>query len=412
MSKIVWIVNKHLRPPEYETHLRYINYAKYLKELGYEVKLFCSSYQHQLDIDLIQDKKQYFEVNYDGLDYVVVKTISYKGNGLRRIYSLYQFTSKVIKYAKKAKKPDVIIHTSNTPFTNSLCSFAKRNKVKYIVEILDLWPESFVSFGLMSAKNPIMRVLYNMEKRLYEKADNIVFSMEGGADYIVDKKWDKQNNRGTVDLNKVLYINNSVELTDFNNSKTNHEFKAEWVNDNSIFKVVYIGSISLANDVIKLIEAAEYLRNESRIKFYIYGDGSERSKLETMSIDRSITNVFFMDKRIEYKYVPSLLSKSSLNILNFQQSDVERYGGCQGKLFNYIASGKPLCSNVKMGYCLINKYELGIAENFEAPKGYADAILSLSEMNETKYFEMCDRVSKVAEEFDFRIQAQKLLNIL
>ena len=161
-----------------------------------------------------------------------------------------------------------------------------------------------------------------------------------------------------------------------------------------------------------LIEAAEYLKNKENIKFYIYGNGSERDKLEAYSNEKSLNNVVFKEKRIEYKFVPSLLSKSSINILNFKQASILKYGGSQGKLFNYLASGKPLCSNVRMGYCLINKHNLGIAKNFETSKDYAEAILSLSQLSQDEYKEMCKRVYDVAIEYDFKKQAQKLINVL
>lgn len=412
MNKTIWIVNKHSRPLEFETHFRYIKYAQYLKELGHDVKIFCSSYMHNVGLDLLDSNSNWQEQTYDGLQYVLIKTLPYKGNGIKRMYSLFQFTNRVMKLVKKFDKPDIIIHTSNTPFTNKLCSFAKKHKAQYIVEILDLWPESFVSFGLLSAGNPLMKLAYRMEKWLYSNANNIIFSMEGGRDYIIEKKWDQQFNSGPVDLSKVLYINNSVDLSDFKTIRSSNDFKADYLDKADIFKVLYIGSISLANNVKALVEAAELLLDNTRIQFYIYGDGTNRDILEKYCMSRNIHNVFFKERRIDYKYVPSLLSKSSLNILNFQQSDVEKYGGCQGKLFNYFASAKPICSNVKMGYCLINKHNLGIAQNFESSRDYADAILSLSELKETDYQRMCDRVGKVSEEYDFKIQVQKLLNIL
>jgi len=411
-NKTVWIVNKHSRPPEYETHFRYIKYAQYLKDKGYDVKIICSSYVHNIYIELIDNECNWVEKEYDGLKYVLLKTLPYKGNGVKRIYSLFQFTNRVISLIKNSSKPDVIIHTSNTPFTNRLCSFAKKNEVKYIAEILDLWPESFVSFGLLSKSNPFMKVAYKMEKWLYTNADNIVFSMEGGKDYIIDKKWDKQFNNSAIDLDKVLYINNSVDLYDYNNIKSKNSFEVSELDTESIFKVVYIGSISLANNIRSLIEAAELLQENKKIKFFIYGDGSDREKLEKYCNDKRISNIYFKEKRIDYKYVPSLLSKSSLNILNFQQSDIERYGGCQGKLFNYIASSRPICSNVEMGYCLINKHNLGIAKNFKSSKDYANAILSISELDKEDYNAMCDRVKSVSEEYDFKIQASKLIEIL
>lgn len=411
-NKTVWIVNKHSRPPEYETHFRYIKYAQYLKDNGYDVKIICASYMHNINIELIAGDYNSLEKVYDGLEYVLLKTLPYKGNGIKRIYSLYQFTNRVINLINNSNKPDIIIHTSNTPFTNKLCSYSKKNKIKYIAEVLDLWPESFVSFGLLSKRNPFMKIAYRMEKWLYSNADNVVFSMEGGKNYILDKKWDKQSNQGLIDLNKLLYINNSVDLSDYNTIRLNNDFDASYLDNKDVFNVVYIGSISLANNIRALIEAAELLQGNSRIKFFIFGDGSERDILEEYSIKNNISNVSFKEKRIDYKYVPSLLSKSSLNILNFQQSDIERYGGCQGKLFNYIASAKPICSNVEMGFCLIKKHKLGIAKDFKSSKDYAAAILEMSELDIKDYNAMCDRVKSVSEEYDFRKQAKKLIDIL
>ena len=41
-----------------------------------------------------------------------------------------------------------------------------------------------------------------IEKCLYQKADEIVFSMEGGKDYIIEKGWDLESG-GKIDLKKV-----------------------------------------------------------------------------------------------------------------------------------------------------------------------------------------------------------------
>jgi glycosyltransferase involved in cell wall biosynthesis len=412
MKKTIWIVNKHMRPPEYETHLRYLKYAQYLTESGFDVKLICSSFIHQLNINLLEKNKNIEEKMFDGYNYILVNTLEYKRNGLKRIFSLFQFTLKVVQFAKKQSKPDIIIHTSNTPFSNKLCSFSKKNHIKYIVEILDLWPESFVSFGFLNKKNPLIKIANKLEKWLYANADLIVFSMEGGKDYIIEKKWDKQYNRGPVDLNKILYINNSVEIMDFEVKRQKYHFNDNDMDDTNFFNVLYIGSISLANDLKMLIDAAEYLSDYKTIRFLIFGDGEHRNRLEEYCNEKKIGNVIFKDKRIEYKYLPSLLSKSSLNILNFKQSPILRFGGSQGKLFNYLAAAKPICSNVKQGYCLINRHHLGIAENFSTSEDYANAILQLSNLSSVDYESICKRTYDVALEYDFRLQAKKLMDIV
>ena len=58
-----------------------------------------------------------------------------------------------------------------------------------MVEILDLWPESFVAYGMISRKNPLLILGYLAEKWLYKKADRIIFSMAEGKDYLIDKGW-------------------------------------------------------------------------------------------------------------------------------------------------------------------------------------------------------------------------------
>ena len=122
-----------------------------------------------------------------------------------------------------------------------------------------------------------------------------------------------------------------------------------------------------------------------------------------------MSNIIFKQKWIGLKYVPYVVSKSSLNIINYMPSDILKYGGSQGKLFQYLASGKPICSNVKMGYCLINKYNLGIAENFQTAQDYADAILKIARLSKKEYRDMCLRVKSVALDFDYKVLTEKLI---
>ena len=43
--------------------------------------------------------------------------------------------------------------------------------------------------GYLSKKSPITKILYNMEHKSYREADGIIFSFQGGRDYIIDKGW-------------------------------------------------------------------------------------------------------------------------------------------------------------------------------------------------------------------------------
>lgn len=68
--------------------------------------------------------------------------------------------------------------------------------------------------GALKETHPVAKILYSLEKWIYCKADAVVFTMEGGKKYIADQKWDKANG-GNIDLNKIFYINNGVDIKEF-----------------------------------------------------------------------------------------------------------------------------------------------------------------------------------------------------
>ncbi|MGB4413710.1 MAG: glycosyltransferase family 4 protein [Paludibacter sp.] len=410
IKKKIWLVNQYAMPPELESRLRTIKFEHYLTVRGYDVTIFASSIMHNMDIDLIEDGSQFIERRYDDLKFVHIKTKKYKKNGLSRFVGLFEFPLKLHLLRKKFDKPDIFIQTATVPFGNLLYFTAKKLNATYIVEVLDLWPETFVDLGLINRRNPFLYCSYLAEKWLYKKADKIVFSMEGGKDYIIDKKWDI-NNGGPINLEKVFYINNGVDLNDFYNNKKLFKLEDADLENDNIKKIIYIGSIRLANNLKELINAAEILKDYTDIKFLLYGDGDDRESLEIFCNERKLDNVIFKQKWIEPHFVPYLLSKSTVNILNYKSGNFGKYGGSQSKLFQYLASGKPICSNLKMMYCLINKNNLGIAKEFGSSKEYADAILSLANMDHQSYAEMGKRATSVANNFDYEFLTNKLIDL-
>lgn len=388
-------------PPKFEPRIQTLKRAQYLIESGYDVTIIGGSYLHNSSINLIRDNRKFIEVKYDGIKFIHIKTNSYSGNGLLRFYNLCLFHCRLFILSNHFVKPDVIAHVAAVPFGNILYYLAKRYNAKYIVDVVDLWPESFVSYGLISRKNPLTKFAYWAEKWLYQHADEVVFSMEGGRNYIIEKGWDIGSG-GKVDLNKVHYINNGVDLVDFNRNRELYKIDDADLENDSFFKIIYLGSVRLVNNVKLLIEAAELLKSEEHIKFLIYGDGPERISLENYCKINQLSNVVFKNKWIEMKYVPYVLSRSSLNILNYQPSSISRFGGSQSKSFQYMASGKPICSNIMMGYCPITKYKLGIAKDFKTPYEYANAILSMVNLNSKDYTEICNNARNAAENYDYK----------
>ena len=86
-------------------------------------------------------------------------------------------------------------------------------------------------------------------------------------------------------------------------------------------------------------------------------------------------------------------------------------GLAQGSFFQYLASGKPVCCNRSVNYCLVSKYNLGVAKDFENSEAYAEAILSISQLDRITYNAMCERVKEVAKQFDYQVLSGKLIEL-
>ncbi len=407
-KKTIWLINLSAMPPQQELRIQTLKRAEYLQKKDYDVYIIGGSYFHNTDINLINDKTLFIENEYDGIKYIHVRNTTYLHNYILRIYSMIEFHIRLFRVAKFIKKPDIISLYTAIPFSNVVYYLAKKLKAKLILDVVDLWPESFVSLGLMSKRNPLLWFAYRAEKWIYKKADIILFSMEGGIDYLKKKRWDIESG-GSIDLNKVRYINNGVDLNDFNSNKLQYNIDDEDLNDEAIFKVIYLGSIRFANGVNLILDAAKYLKHFPNIKFLIYGNGPEREKLQKRIISENIQNVILKQEWFELKYVPYILTKSSLNLLNYSKNSIFEYGGSQSKLFQYMASGKPICSNIKMAYCPITKYNLGVAKEFNDSSEYAESILSIYNLPKDKYDELCKNAIAASQMYNYEYLTNKYI---
>lgn len=405
MNKSIWFVNKDCAPiEEYGTHLRTVKQAQYFQNKGFQVKVVCSARVHNSEINHVE-QGLYKEETFDGVPFLFVNTLGYKSNGAKRVLAYIIFAWNVYRLRKKFAKPDVVIHTSRIPFDYFVYKFVKRIKAKYIIDITDLWPMEIEHFGFLKPDGMILKWFYNIERKLYTIADYVVFSEEGYADYLREKGWTKEQG-GSIDLAKTHYVNNGVELAEFDNNQTEYRIEDKDLEDESTFKVIYLGSIRQANHLDTLIDAAKELTEQKDIRILVYGDGPERELLEKRVTDEHIDNVMFKQKWIELKYVPYVLSKANVNLLNYAPN-WGPYGGSMNKMMMSFASGKPIVCNAGMKYSQIRDNNLGVDKVFSTSKEYAEAIMSIYRLPKEEYDAMCQRTRETAKEFDMPMLCKK-----
>jgi glycosyltransferase involved in cell wall biosynthesis len=409
----IWLINQYNMPPEYGHLNRHFNFGKYLKRMGHEPTVFVGSFLHNTKIQMIEDDsliRRYENADYP---YYFIKTCDYSSSKLKRIYAMYEFYKNLLKAVKSFDKPDAILGSSAHPLAAvAAIKLARKFGCQSIVEVRDLWPESFVAYGIVSRKNPLLRLLYTGERWIYKNADKLVFTMEGGKDYIIEQGWNADQG-GSIDINKVHHINNGVDLEVFNYNKENYQFEDEDLEKSTTFKVIYAGSIRLVNNVKSIVDAAFEIKKlgVENIKFIIYGDGSDRAPLEQYCNENGIDNVVFKGF-ISKRYIPYILSKSDLNIIHFEQNKIKKYGASLNKMFEYFASGKPTLSDCEFGYDLINKYKCGVVIDNANAKRMAKEIIRINELDVAQYNVLCANASSAAEDYDFINLSNNLVEIL
>ena len=410
-----WIFNHYATTPLTGPLLRHYYFAEYLKERNIETTVFAANELHQTGGCVDTHGKPYLRTEEEGVPFVFVKTSKYEGNGISRVKNMVSFFLGLLKiskgYAKQYGKPDVIMGSSAHPLTSIAgILVARRFRVPAIVEVRDLWPEAIFSFGKVKMNSLVGRLLSAGEKWMYVHADAIVFTKEGDVDHIKEMGWDKDHG-GQIDLAKCHYINNGVNLKDYYASIEKDILKDPDLEDDS-FKVVYTGTVRPVNNVGNLLDTAKLLKDRKDIKFLIFGGGSELEKLEKRVQDEHINNVIFKGF-VEKKYIPYILSRSSVNVLNYSQANYNwSRGNSSNKLFEYMASGKPIISTVKMGYCILDKYQCGLSLDECTPKALAEQILKIHDMPEEAYAQMAENAKNGAKDFDFPVLTRKLYQVI
>lgn len=411
-SKKVWIFNHYAGPPSICSGLRHYDFGRKLIKDGYPTKIFVSSAIHNSEINMINDGEEFREISDEGVPFIYIKTRSYLGSKIKRIFNMLDYYRGLFNVTRHFEKPDLIIASSAHPLSLIAgIKIAKELDIPCICEVRDLWPESFVAYNIMNRNNPVIKVLYAGEKWIYKKADRLVFTMEGGKDYIIEKHWDTDNG-GPIDITKVHHINNGVDLESFHYNATNYSIDDHDLDDKDSFKVIYTGSIRLVNNLDTLIDTAQILRKHNNIKILIYGDGDELEKLADKVRSLGLKNIIFKGRVAKHE-VPYVLSKADVNIVHHQaKSEVTKYGGSMNKLFEYFAASKPLISTVSFSYDLVKKYNCGIITENQEPQNIANAILGIKNMLPEEYNNFCENSKKAAQDYDFSKLANELEKII
>ena len=406
----IWLLNHYATDTFPDHGGRHYEIAKRLVERGHSVTIVCASTIHNSEQLMINDHALCRMEVCDGIDYLFVRARPYGESMKRRVLNMLDYSLRVGRAVRRLARPDVIVGSSSHPLAcvNAI-KLARRYGCPNVVEIRDLWPESFVAYGLISRKNPLLRQLYRGERWIYKKADALIFTMEGGRDYILEKGWDTAHG-GSVDLDKISYINNGVDLASFDEQAAQTPDDA-YITAPSTFKIVYTGSLRTVNDIHALLDSAAALRDKApQCRILVYGDGDEREALAAKYAD--CDNIRFMG-RVPKSAIPAILTRADVCFIDGCEGGgaaIARFGMSQNKIFEYLAAARPIVFPVPGRYDLIGAHGCGFTVENNA-QAVTEALLTLVQ-SPSLCEQMGGAARRLAQEFDYNALTDKLCAIL
>lgn len=378
MSKKIWILNHYARPPNMPGGTRHYDLSQELIKKNFEVTIFSSGFSH--------GKKNYFKLfkgklyiveNYGKLKFVWLKTKSYKKNNYKRIINMISYLTRILKVTHNFSKPDIIIGSSvHLLAVVAAWWLSKKYKVKFIFEVRDLWPQTPIDMKIINANSITAKLLYRWEKFMYQKADEIIILLPNAKKYIESKG---------ISSEKIVWIPNGVNLERFDNSKQldrdSNLVQLLRKNKNN-FKVMYTGAHGPANGLSVIIEASKILqKKDNEIQFFLIGDGVEKKKLQINSKRYNLKNIHFFSP-VPKEQLPDLLKYADLLVQCFAPIDVFKYGISPNKIFDYLASAKPIIMSTKTTNKIVQDAKAGLMVEPGNPETLAKGILKIKEMSE------------------------------
>ena len=345
--------------------------------------------------------KLYQKENIDGITVIRVWSYITTNSGfVKRIidYVSYALTSFLFGLFVKT---DLIIATSPQFFTaisGRMLSLFKR--VRWVMEVRDLWPDSIAAVGSMNKSSKAFIILKKIEHHLYLSASKIVVVTDSFKKYIIK---DHQ-----IIPEKVGVFKNGVLTSNFKKPKSNAvvALRESLGLENKIV-ITYLGTHGLAHGLKFILESISKISNPD-LHFLFIGDGAEKENLIKYSKTFHLKNFTFLES-VTKSEIPLYIEMSDYSLVNLKKSD-EFKNVIPSKIFENIAMYKPILLGVEgESEKLIDDYEVGVCFEPENKESFFNAIKDIQKLDRDSFKVNCN---KMLADFDRNNIAENLIKFI
>lgn len=338
---------------------RFVYLAKMMHDRGNEVELIASDFCH--------DNKKERETKVCDM-YPFKITLLHeepyiRNVSLQRLKSHYAWGKRVEKYLNTINKPNAIYCAiPSLTASKAVANYCKKKRVKFIVDLQDLWPEAFA----MAVPNKLIQQFFLPMKwyadASYRAADLAVAVSET---YV----------RRILTVNKKLSSGLSVYLGNDGNEFDigKKEYHLERTDDE--FVIGYIGNMSTSYDIPMVFDALAKVTKRNniakQIRFVLIGGGVDEEKFKEYG-KRVYPNHTFMGKK-NYQEMAGMVSDCDIVVNPIIKGSV---ASIINKVGDYALSGVPVINTQESEEYrkLVETYHCGINCRCGNSDDVADAI--------------------------------------
>lgn len=208
-------------------------------------------------------------------------------------------------------------------------------KARFCLDIRDIWPESAVVAGQISATGKLFKAAKVVEKVLYRCAVLITCVARPMADYI------EQNSGGQ----KPVIIYNAIPEAMVSESPLPIDLAP------APLTILYIGNMGFCQNLSLVLQAAEILQkqNSSDIRFLLVGAGIEKTLLEEAVKAKQLKNVVISGVVAKERAIEMIREAHALMLHLKDDGTMDKT--IPSKVFDYMAGGRPILYGLKGEAC-------------------------------------------------------------
>lgn len=371
---------------------------------GHEVTVLtgCPNYPAgQVFPEFIKNPECY---NRFGLaDVIRVPMVSRGSGSIRLILNYVSFAASATFYGAwclRGKPFDLIFVFEPSPITVGLPAvflrYIKRTPLAFWV--LDLWPETLEAVGVVQSKL-LLKVVGHLVSFIYDRCDLILAQSRSFIPQI----------RRYCSANKVVEYFPSWSDAEFDFATI--EMAKEVPGGEGQVNIMFAGNIGDAQDFPAILDAAELLKDDKRIRWLIVGDGRAAAWVKAEVAHRGLSHCFLMLGRYPIDRMPSFYKHAEVLLVSLKDEPIFAMT-IPGKLQSYLAAGLPILAMLNgEGAEIIRRSGAGLSCPAGDGRALAASVLELVSMDVNQRQEMGERGKAISKkEFDRDLLISRLMS--